>query len=151
MKNYLLPLIASTMFLATMTAWAQPTSIELAQAFVCAAKGKCLLSYNNPEVREVRADLADLDNFCRNTTKGVVAISDRIAFANAKLEKYQDLMELMHDFKPLAQAHCFSFSIDLMLNAYVLERNHGATHTETIAQLIKNPERLLKKWRNKKT
>lgn len=138
------------MYLTTTTASAQPTSLELAQAFVCAAKGKCNLPYDNPEVREVHADLTDLDNFCRNTTKGVVAISDRIAFARANLDMFQDLMVLMHDFKPLAKAHCSTYSIDTMLNAYVLERNHGATHTETIAQLIKNPERLLKKWKGKK-
>jgi hypothetical protein len=151
MKNlFILPLIASVMYLTTMTAGAQPTSLELAQAFVCAAKGKCLLRYDNPEVQAVHADLADLNNFCRNTKKGVVAISDRIAFANAKLDTFQNLMDLMHDFKPIAQAHCSSFSIDLMLNSYVLERNHGATHPATVAQLIKNPERLLKKWRGKK-
>ena len=151
MKSHLIPLLmASAMYLTTTTAGAQPTSLELAQAFVCAAKGKCLLPYDNPEVQAVHADLADLSNFCRDTTKGTVAISDRIAFARAKLDAFQNLMDLMHDFKPIAQAHCASFSIDAMLNAYVLERNHGATHPETIAQLIKDPEHLLKKWKGKK-
>ena len=98
----------------------------------------------------MHADLADFNKSCRNTTKGVVAISDRIAFAGAKLDRFQNLMDLMHDFKPIVQAHCSSFSIDAMLNAYALERNHGATHAATIAQLMKNPELLLKKGKGKK-
>lgn len=138
------------MFLTTTTASARPTSLENAQAFVCAAKGTCTLPYDNPEVTSAYADLTDFDKFCRNTTKGNLAISDRLGFASANVDLYQNQMDLMHDFKSVAKAHCSTYSIDSMLNAYVLERNHGATHTKTIAQLTENPERLLKKWKGKK-
>lgn len=124
---------------------AQATAGWRAQAFVCAATGKCLLPQDSPQVQKALADISDIEVNCRLTTKGVVSIQDRIAFARADLDVGQDLMGLMVDFKPIARKHCASYSIDTMLKAYVHERNSGATHAATIASLLSDPRQLIRK------
>lgn len=144
------PLVISLALIgAPPSALAEPTSWEGAQAFVCAAKGKCLLPYDNADVQLVHSDLVEIDKYCHKTNHRVASIADRIAWASAKLDLFQNSMVLMQDFMPVAEAHCATYSIDSLLNAYVLERNHGATHQKTVADLNKNPKRLLDKWKGK--
>ncbi len=135
--------------LSPMAVVAQTTAGERAQAFVCAATGKCLLSQASPQVQKTLADITEIESSCRTTTKGVVSVQDRIAFARADLDVGQDLMVLMVDFKPIARKHCASISIDAMLRAYVLERNNGANHAGTVASLLSDPRPSIRKWKKK--
>lgn len=123
---------------------AQTTAIERAQAFVCNASGHCMLPYKHPEVQKAFIDLAEIEADCRSTTTGLNSIPDRFGFARAKLDVYQDLNILMLDFKPIVRKHCSSISLDSMLNAYVSERNRGASHSTAVATLLISPNSLTK-------
>lgn len=131
---------------------AQTTALQRARAFVCMTT-PCFNPGQNPPAADVQralVDLAEIENDCRLTTKGITSIPDRIGFARAFVNDGQDLMVLMLDFKPIARKHCASISLDDMLNAYVLERNKKkASHSATVAALLVDPQRLVKKWKGK--
>lgn len=129
---------------------AQTTSLERAQAFVCVATGDCMLPYSRPEVQRALGDLAQIESDCRLTTKGTNSIPDRIGFARANVDSGQNLMVMMLDFKPITNKYCASISIDKLLDAYVYERNHGGSHSATIAELFSDPKRLLRNVKGKK-
>jgi hypothetical protein len=129
---------------------AQTTALERAQAFVCVATGDCMLPYSRPEVQTALVDLAGIESDCRLTTKGINSIPDRIGFARANIDSVQNLMVMMLDFKPITKKYCASVSIDNLLSAYVYERNHGGSHSATIAELLTDPKRLLRNVRGKK-
>jgi hypothetical protein len=129
---------------------AQRTTPAQAQAWVCASTGECQLPFGSKRVREALAHLSEIENDCRLTIRGTTTINDRIGFARASLDVFQDLNSMMLDFKLIAKKHCASISLDHMLNAYVIERNRGANHAVTVAALLADPRRVVKKWKGKK-
>jgi hypothetical protein len=131
-------------------AHAQRTTPGQAQAWVCASTGECQLPFSSKRVQEAFAHLSEIENDCRPTIRGTTTINDRIGFARAFLDVFQDLNGMMLDFKLIAKKHCASISLDHMLNVYVIERNRGASHAVTMAALLADPRRLLKKWKGKK-
>lgn len=146
--------IASTLLVSLLIApnlaHAQLTTLGQAQAWVCVSTGECQLPFSSKRVQEAFVHLSEIETDCRLTSRGTTTINDRIGFARAFLDVFQDLNIMMLDFKSIAKKHCASISLDRMLNAYVIERNHGASHGATVAALLADPRRLVNKWRGKK-
>jgi hypothetical protein len=145
---FVLPIVFAQLFSPT-SAIAQTTALERAQAFVCVSTGDCMLPYSRPEVQKALVDLAEIENDCRPTTRGNTSIPDRIGFARARMDVFQDLMVLMLDFKPIVHKYCSSIGIDDLLKAYAFERDRGGSHSGTISALLVDPKHLLMKSKGK--
>lgn len=115
-----------------------------AKNFITIASGS-VPSPTDPRIRTVERQLNLIDSTCASTSKGA-GIHDKIGMAHSNLKVSQSLFELLNDFVSIASAQCNRIDDSSLLALYVLERNSGQSHIQTVARLKKNPGALIAKW-----
>lgn len=133
--------------LALLTTWSSVRANDYdAENFITVATGT-VPSPGDAKIKAVSRQLRAIEASCANTSRGA-GIHDKLAMAHSLLRTSQPLLDLLTDFVHIANAQCKRFDDSTLISLYVLERNSGASHTATVAKLLRNPGPLVTKWRN---
>ena len=106
-------------------------------------------SQNDPRISIVEQQLNGITRSCSATSTGAGIHDKLVKLYSGMNSKNPSLLIILSDFVGLANIQCKKFSDTMLLALYALEREEGATHSATIAQLKRDPSPLIIKWSNK--
>lgn len=89
---------------------------------------------NDPRIVQVANQLDRIQGYCAVTSHGANT-GDKIAYSHSLLNVRQSIFLMLDGFEKIAQRQCRSIDNGMLLGLYVLERNNGASHAETVQRI----------------
>jgi hypothetical protein len=100
---------------------------------------------SDPRVLQVSRQLDRIEALCAVTSRGA-EIGDKIAFSHSRLKVRQSIFTMLNGFEEIARNQCGSIDSATLLGLYVLERNEGSSHANTVHNVSRRPAPLIRKW-----
>lgn len=138
--------INTGLMLSTCLIGAVPAHAEerMARNLITVATGS-VPENSDRRVLQVSRQLDRIGALCAATSRGA-EIGDKVAFSHSRLKVRESIFSMLNGFEEIARNQCGSIDSATLLGLYVLERNEGSSHANTVHNVARRPAPLIRKW-----